>query len=75
MRDEAALEIGALAVHLKDPANVGGDTVIYAGTGKPNEWSGYPGVGVLKSVELSTRVQMVVPSAILQIMVFLVVHL
>ena len=51
MRDEDALEIGAVAVHLKDPANPMGDTVIYAGTGEATWWPGYPGIGVLKSVD------------------------
>jgi photosystem II stability/assembly factor-like uncharacterized protein len=51
MRDEGALEIGAVAVHLKDPSNPAGDTVIYAGTGEPTFWPGYKGIGVLKSID------------------------
>jgi photosystem II stability/assembly factor-like uncharacterized protein len=51
MRDESALEIGAVAVHLKDPSNPSSDTVIYAGTGEPTFWPGYKGIGVLKSID------------------------
>ncbi len=49
MFQEGALEIGALAVHLTDPASPLGDVTIYAGTGEPTWWPGYKGVGVLKS--------------------------
>jgi hypothetical protein len=49
MFQEGALEIGALAVHLTDPANPLGDITLYAGTGEPTSWPGYKGVGVLKS--------------------------
>lgn len=49
MFQEAALEIGALALHLTDPAIPAGDVTIYAGTGEPTSWPGYKGVGVLKS--------------------------
>ncbi len=51
MRDEAALEIGALAVHLTDPANPAGAVTLYAGTGEASWWPGYAGVGVLKSTD------------------------
>jgi hypothetical protein len=51
MHDEAALEIGALSIHLTDPANPAGPVTIYAGTGEPTSWPGYKGVGVLKSVD------------------------
>ncbi len=49
MFQEGALEIGALAVHLTDPASPLGDVTIYAGTGEPTWLPGYKGVGVLKS--------------------------
>jgi hypothetical protein len=49
MFQEGALEIGALALHLTDPANPMGDVTLYAGTGEPTSWPGYKGVGVLKS--------------------------
>jgi hypothetical protein len=49
MFQEGALEIGALAVHLTNPANPAGDVTIYAGTGEPTWWPGYKGIGVLKS--------------------------
>jgi hypothetical protein len=49
MSQEAALEIGALAVHPTDPANPTGDVTIYAGTGEPTTWPGYKGVGIYKS--------------------------
>jgi hypothetical protein len=49
MRDELALEIGALATHLTDPAVSGGAATVYAGTGEPTWWPGYRGVGVYKS--------------------------
>jgi hypothetical protein len=49
MHDEGALEIGALAVHLTDPANPAGPVTVYAGTGEPTYWPGYKGIGVLKS--------------------------
>jgi photosystem II stability/assembly factor-like uncharacterized protein len=51
MHDQGALEIGALAVHLTDPANAAGDVTIYAGTGEPTWWPGYRGIGVLKSTD------------------------
>lgn len=50
MRDEGSLSIGAVAVHLTDPAIPAGDFTIYAGTGEPTSWPGYAGVGVLKSI-------------------------
>jgi hypothetical protein len=49
MFQEGALEIGALATHLSNPANPAGDATIYAGTGEPTSWPGYKGVGVLRS--------------------------
>lgn len=49
MHDEGALEIGALAAHLTNPANPMGDVTLYAGTGEPTFWPGYRGIGVLKS--------------------------
>jgi photosystem II stability/assembly factor-like uncharacterized protein len=60
MHDQDALEIGALAVHLTDPAKPAGDVTIYAGTGEPTllpsglvpGLSGMPfykGIGILKS--------------------------
>lgn len=51
MRDEASLSIGAVAVHLTDPANPAGPFTIYAGTGEPTWWPGYAGVGVLQSTD------------------------
>ena len=54
MRDEGALEIGAVAVHLRDPSLPAADTVIYAGTGEPTSWPGYSGIGVLKSIDSGT---------------------
>lgn len=54
MRDEGALEIGAVAVHLEDPSAPSGSTVIYAGTGEPTNWPGYRGIGVLKSIDSGT---------------------
>jgi hypothetical protein len=51
MRDQAALEIGAIASHLTDPANPAGAVTIYAGTGEATWWPGYAGVGVLKSTD------------------------
>lgn len=51
MHDQGALEIGALCVHLTNPANPLGPVTIYAGTGEPTSWPGYAGVGVLKSVD------------------------
>ena len=33
MYDEEALEIGAMAIHLTDPADPTGDVTLYAGTG------------------------------------------
>jgi hypothetical protein len=49
MFQEGALEIGALATHLTDPANPAGAATLYAGTGEPTKWPGYKGIGVLKS--------------------------
>ncbi len=49
MHDEDALEIGALAVHLTNPANPAGPVTVYAGTGEPTSLPGYKGIGVLKS--------------------------
>ncbi|HVG32873.1 MAG TPA: hypothetical protein VM911_07330 [Pyrinomonadaceae bacterium] len=49
MHDQGALEIGALCVHLTNPANPLGPVTIYAGTGEPTYWPGYAGIGVLKS--------------------------
>jgi len=51
MHDQGALEIGALATHLTDPANPMGNVTIYAGTGEPTSWPGYRGIGVLKSTD------------------------
>lgn len=49
MHSEDALEIGALAVHLTDPAQPDGPVTIYAGTGEVTGHDGYNGIGVLKS--------------------------
>lgn len=49
MFQEAALEIGTLALHLTNPAAPMGEVTIYAGTGEPTSWPGYKGAGVLKS--------------------------
>jgi photosystem II stability/assembly factor-like uncharacterized protein len=51
MHDQGALEIGALCVHLTNPANPLGPVTIYAGTGEPTYWPGYGGIGVLKSID------------------------
>lgn len=61
MHDQRALEIGALAVNLTNPANPAGDVTIYAGTGEPTLLPGgipgisgvpfYKGIGVLKSTD------------------------
>jgi hypothetical protein len=52
--DEDVLEIGALAIHLTDPAKSNGHVTLYAGTGTiefadPTIFPAYPGVGMLKS--------------------------
>ena len=52
--DEDVLEIGALAIHLTDPAKPNGHVTLYAGTGTiefadPTIFPAYPGVGILKS--------------------------
>ena len=49
MFQEGALEIGAIALHLTDPANPTGDVTIYAATGETRAFNGYRGIGVLKS--------------------------
>ena len=52
--EEAVLEVGALAIHLTDPAQPNGDVTLYAGTGTiefadPTIFPAYPGIGILKS--------------------------
>lgn len=49
MSQEGALEIGAVALHMTDPASPAGDVTIYAATGETRAFNGYRGVGVLKS--------------------------
>jgi hypothetical protein len=54
--DEDVLEIGALAIHLTNPAKPNGDVTLYAGTGTiefadPTIFPAYPGVGIMKSVK------------------------
>lgn len=56
MFGEGALEIGALAIHLTDPADPGGDVTLYAGTGTEEFafetiFPAYAGVGILKSTK------------------------
>jgi hypothetical protein len=54
--DEDVLEVGALAIHLTDPAKPNGHVTLYAGTGTiefsdPTIFPAYPGVGILKSAK------------------------
>jgi hypothetical protein len=54
--EEDVLEVGALAIHLTDPAQPNGDVTLYAGTGTiefsdPTIFPAYPGVGILKSAK------------------------
>jgi photosystem II stability/assembly factor-like uncharacterized protein len=49
MFQEGALEIGALALHLTNPAQPTGDVTIYAATGETRAFNGYRGIGILRS--------------------------